>query len=586
MRTRLPVSGCLLLSAFGLVSIASAHVSWQKTYGGADDELGYSVEPTADGGFIAVGSTRSFGAGGMDVYLVKTDAQGDTLWTHVYGGTEDDVGYSVRQTADGGFIVTGYTYSDGVGWSDVYLVKTNAQGDTLWTRTYGGTDRDGGVSVLQTSDGGYVVAGWTASFGTGGDDVYLIRTNAAGDTLWTRTYGGSERDEGSSVRPTTDGGFIVAGHTMSFGAGGEDFYLVKTNASGDTFWTRTYGGVNLDQGWSTQQTADGGYIIAGCTQSFGAGFWDYYLVKADSDGDTLWTRTYGGAGNDLGFAIQQTIDGGYIVVGQSESPGAGPWDILLVKTDAQGDTLWTKSFGEAVASGPSSVVQTLDSGYIVAGSKRSGGGDFDVYLVRLDANIDVGAVATLSPAETAESGRVYVPLAVVRGFNVSSAVFPVTMRIGADYTQTIQETLAARLDTIAFPAWTAGPVGPVPVRCYTSLVGDEDPTNDTIVDSVQVLPPPIHDVGATAILSPSGSVRAGDTLIPRARVRNFGNRSERFFDVRFCIGAGYSQKVNVANVLPADSTAELSFPPWVAESGFHSSHFTLHSSSWAVSCST
>ncbi len=202
-------------------------------------------------------------------------------------------------------------------------------------------------------------------------------------------------------------------------------------------------------------------------------------------------------------------------------------------------------------------------------------GAFDEGFVKLIGNIDVGSVAILSPTSTAESARVYQPRAVVRGFGLTSAVFPVTMSIGSGYSQTIQETLSSRLDTVVFPAWTAGPVGTLSVKCYTSLVGDEDPTNDTIVDSVQVLPPPFHDVGAVAIVSPSGSARAGDIVIPRARIRNFGNRVERFFDVRFRIGASYSEKVNVADALPAGSTAEVSFPPWVAEAG-----------NWAVSCST
>jgi hypothetical protein len=171
---------------------------------------------------------------------------------------------------------------------------------------------------------------------------------------------------------------------------------------------------------------------------------------------------------------------------------------------------------------------------------------------------------------------VYVPTAVVRSFGLNPAVFPVTMDIGTGYARTVQETLASGLcDTVVFPAWTADPEGSLEVTCFTSLAGDEDLTNDTTRNSIQVVPPPHHDVGAIAIISPSGSIRAGDTVIPRARIRNFGDTQERFFDVRFRIGASYSRTVNVANVLPSDSTAELTFPHWVAEAG-----------GWAVSCST
>ena len=189
---------------------------------------------------------------------------------------------------------------------------------------------------------------------------------------------------------------------------------------------------------------------------------------------------------------------------------------------------------------------------------------------------DVGAIAILSPSVAVDSGSVLVPSAVVRSFGLNPAAFPVTMNIGTGYARTVQETLASGLcDTVVFPAWTADPVGPLEITCFTSLAGDEDPANDTIRNSIQVVPPPRHDVGAVAIISPSGSVRAGDTVIPRARIRNFGNRPERYFDVRLRIGTNYNEKVNVADALPPGSTAELAFPPWVAETG-----------DWAVSCST
>jgi YVTN family beta-propeller protein len=189
---------------------------------------------------------------------------------------------------------------------------------------------------------------------------------------------------------------------------------------------------------------------------------------------------------------------------------------------------------------------------------------------------DVGAITVLSPTGTVDSGSVRVPSAIVRNFGLASAVFPVTMTIGSGYIQTAQETLSAGVtDTMVFPTWTAEPVGLASITCFTSLLGDEEPTNDTVMDSSQVVRPARHDVGALAIVSPTGGVRAGDTVIPQARIRNFGDAQERFFDVRFRLGASYNEKVNVADALPAGSTAELAFPPWVTEAG-----------DWAVSCST
>jgi hypothetical protein len=191
---------------------------------------------------------------------------------------------------DGGYVVAGiYDYfgSD----AQVYLVKTNASGDTLWTRTYGGTDYDYSYSVQQTSDGGYIIAGWTSSFGNQ-DQFYLVKTNSRGDTLWSRTYGGTNNDWCFSAQQTADMGYIIAGETNSFGNSWQA-YLVKTNASGDTLWTKTYGGAGSDCGYSVQQTSDTGYIVAGWTNSFGNGY-QVYLIQTNAAGDTLWTRVYGG----------------------------------------------------------------------------------------------------------------------------------------------------------------------------------------------------------------------------------------------------------------------------------------------------
>jgi len=320
------VSAVLLFTAC-FAAIAAAQTSWWRTYGGTLTDQGWSVQQTSDGGYIIAGRTYSFGAGNSDVYLTKTNTPGDTLWTRTYGGTSEDDGYSVQQTTDSGYIITGYTASFSAG--GVYLIRTNASGDTLWTRTYGYLGD--GRGVQQTSDGGFIIAG------AGYRDVYLIKTTASGDTLWTRTYGGTSEDVGTSVQQTLDGGYIVAGYTLTFGAGGYDAYLIKTDASGDTMWTRTYGGTGDDQGYSVQQTSDGGYIVAGSTSSFGAGSGDVYLIKINAAGNTEWTRTYGGTGWDGGYSVQQTSDGGYIIAGRTYSFGAGNSDVYLIKTDSLGN---------------------------------------------------------------------------------------------------------------------------------------------------------------------------------------------------------------------------------------------------------
>ena len=239
------------------------------------------MQPTSDDGYIIAGLSLSFDGGLLDAYLVKTDADGNHLWTKEYGGDESDAAYCICETSDGGYIITGFTESFGAGRDDVWLLKTDENGDTLWTRTYGGEDYEIGWSVCETSDGGYVIAGWTESFAVGFWDVYLIKTDADGDTQWTKTWGGMHIDVIISVQETPAGGYILAGHTYLSDEGDEhsDIYLIRTDPNGDSLWSRTWGGTSNEYGLSICLTSDGGYAVAGATSSFGAGGYDVWLLK-------------------------------------------------------------------------------------------------------------------------------------------------------------------------------------------------------------------------------------------------------------------------------------------------------------------
>jgi hypothetical protein len=377
------IIACLLI----LVSIdvyAQPDTLWTKIYGETSYDYGWSVQQTSDGGYIIAGHTWSSSTGSDDVYLIKTDPSGDTLWTKTYGGTHGDYGYSVQKTSDGGYTIAGETYSFGAGLNDVYLIKTDPSGDTLWTKTYGGTGYDYGWSVQQTSDGGYIIAGGTHSFGAGNADVYLIKADSSGDTLWTKTYGGTTDDKGWSVQQTSDEGYIIVGETEAY-VEVYDVYLIKADSSGDTLWTKTYSRSNNDRGYSVQQTSDEGYIIAGKTGSFGVGNEDVYLIKTDPSGDTLWTKTYGGTTDDKGWSVQQTSDEGYIIAGGTYSFGAGNADVYLIKANSSGDTLWTKTYGGTDNDIGHSVQQTSDGGYIIVGETYSfGAGLYDVYLIKTE----------------------------------------------------------------------------------------------------------------------------------------------------------------------------------------------------------
>jgi hypothetical protein len=406
----------LALISVSLVALftqpAYAVVKFAKTYGGTYDDRAFSVQQTSDGGYIVAGRTYSFGAGNGDAFLLKTDANGNIIWAKTYGGAYDDYALSVQQTSDGGYIVAGYTASFGVG-GDVLLIKTDAFGNLQWAKTYGGTISDWAESVQQTSDGGYILAGTTISFGAGDDDIFLIKTDANGNVQWAKTYGGTYSDYAYSVQQTFDGGYIVAGVTVSFGAGWPDVFLIKTDANGDTVWAKTYGGTNYDDAFSVQQTFDGGYIVAGRTWSFGAGWPDVFLIKTDAFGNLQWAKTYGGTGQDGALSVQQTSDGGYIVAGYTASFGAGSFDVFLIKTDANGDTIWDKTYGGTNSDNALHVQRTSDGGYIVAGFTYSfGAGSADIFLIKTDANGNIGScgiVKDTSPTVNTVSPSVATP---------------------------------------------------------------------------------------------------------------------------------------------------------------------------------
>ena len=263
---------------------ANAAGGWTKTFGGSCKDYGTSVQQTDDD-YIISGYTCSYGAGGYDAWLIKTDSQGNTLWDKTFGGSNYDYGSSVQQTSDGGYIITGHTYTSGAAGTDVLLIKTDSQGNKLWDKTFGGFNYNFGRSVQQTTDGGYIVAGTKTV--SGNRYIWLIKTDSQGNKLWDRTFGGSNGGEGESVQQTSDGGYIITGYTSSSGAGETNVWLIKTDSQGNKLWDRTFGGSNDDIGNSVQQTSDGGYIITGHTYSYstGAGESDVWLIKTDSNGN-------------------------------------------------------------------------------------------------------------------------------------------------------------------------------------------------------------------------------------------------------------------------------------------------------------
>jgi len=363
--------------------VFATSVMWSKNYGGSKGEYSRSLIETSNGGYAIAGWTDSYGAGEEDFWLVKTDANGNMQWNQTYGGTYRDEAQSVIQTSDGGYALAGYTHSFGAGNYDYWLVKADANGNMQWSKTFGGTETDVAYALVETSDGGFVLAGETASFGSGDYDFWLVKTDSFGEQEWNQTYGGTDNDHAISLVITSDGGIAIVGYTASFGAGNYDFWLVKTNANGEMQWNQTYGGPSWDEARSVVQTSDEGYAIAGMTASFGAGSNDFWLIKIDANGNVDWNQTYGGANYEKVHSLVEASDGGFALAGYV-SYSVFENDFWLVKTDILGNVQWNMTYGGAGWQIAYSLVETSDGGYALAGETLPSGGTVDFWLVKTD----------------------------------------------------------------------------------------------------------------------------------------------------------------------------------------------------------
>jgi hypothetical protein len=418
---------CMIFVLYAWLGAQAPDTVWTKTFGGTGSDEGWSVQQTTDGGYIIVGFTDSYGAGSEDVWLIKTDSAGNQIWDQTFGGTESDQGLVVHQTSDGGYIVLGGTMSYGAGLSDAWLIKTDSAGNVSWDKTFGGSNYDVGYCVQKTADQGYIITGETSSYGAGDYDVWLIKTDSAGNESWNKTFGGSSADFSYSVHQTSDGGYIITGQTSSFGSGIYDVWLIKTDSAGNESWSKTYGDAEYDAGYSVQQTQDGGYIITGFTESYGAGSADCWLIKTDGAGNEVWNKTFGGMNFDLGRDVQLTGDGGYVIAAGTQSYGAGGDDGWLIKTDSAGNESWNKTLGGSDNDYTKSVQQTTDSGYITVGTTETfiseeGG---DVYLIKVAPEVGVendGEIIIKNDSPTATIFRGHLPLPKGKDCKVYNAI--------------------------------------------------------------------------------------------------------------------------------------------------------------------
>lgn len=377
-------------------------ISFSKSFGDTGLNTGVFIDETADGGYVITGETADGGTS-SDMYLAKYDKGGSLSWSRHWGGSGLDVGNVVAQTSDGGYIVTGLTASYGAGGNDVLLAKYDSTGALSWDVTWGGTNNDVGRSVIQTSDGGYAVTGFTLSAGAGGADMILLKFDSSGGLSWSTTWGGTVADRGHSVYQTPDGGYVITGETSSFGAGGVDAILVKYDSAGALQWDRTWGGAGTDNGRRVVPTSDGGYAVGGFTDSFGAGLNDLFLAKFDSTGALAWSKTWGGPSEDYGYSLAQTSDNGFILVGDTASFGSGINDVNVIRYDSVGTLVWNTVWGGSGGDLARDAVQTADGGYAVVGNGQSyGAGGHDIVLQKYNSSgVMAGCSAPLCQTPTA-----------------------------------------------------------------------------------------------------------------------------------------------------------------------------------------
>jgi hypothetical protein len=383
-----------------LVSGIHAQNNFEINFGSVNGDVGNTIHQTLDGKYILAGTSYITGWVDAEVYLALIDTDGTVLWTKSYGGGLDDAPAALRQTSDSGFVIAGRTSSFGAGMSDVYLLRTDAGGDTLWTRTYGGSDFDLGKDVQLTYDGGFIVAGQESSTNGGIANMYLIKTDASGDTLWTRSYPAGAWTGAMGVVQTPDSGYMVFGDFENnvTGTGDYDLICLKLNSQGDSLWSTTYpDSVYHDYAQAIRQTADGGFVLASQreNQYIPSEPGSSRIIRIDAGGDTLWTRVFGVNYTYNIGGIYQTSDSGFAIVGYTFDTVLFSNILFITKINSAGDSLWTVDYTGLFSASGYSIDGTADGGFIVSGyTSDSTFSPGDIYVLKTGAN---GALFSCQP---------------------------------------------------------------------------------------------------------------------------------------------------------------------------------------------
>jgi len=360
-----------------------------RTFGTTFYDYGWGVDETFDGGAIIVGAKEYRSDRTRDILLVKVDENGFGLWEKSFGGSNNEEGYAVKQCMDGGFILAGYSTSYGAA-ADIYVVKTDPYGIKEWDKVYGGNNLDRAYEIIETHDGHFIIVGVTNSPGIshGNDDIWLQKIDGQGNTVWRNAYGESNHEVGYDVVELPDGGFLVLGYKNFYDVSGKDIYLIRTDSVGTIVWAKTYGSSMVfdEIGYSIHEAYPSGYLICASTNSRDNGWFDPQVIKIDYDGNMQWSAIYNGSGRShTRWVATPTYDGGAAIIGTTtyyHTNEGDNEDIYLIKIDQQGQELWNIGFEGGDSDWGWSIVETCINDLLIVGSTKSyGRGLFDIILM-------------------------------------------------------------------------------------------------------------------------------------------------------------------------------------------------------------
>lgn len=359
--------------------------SYQKNFGGKEYDMGKDLIETPDGGIIVVGSTRSYSKGEEDIWIIRIDRFGHLEWRRNYGGSAKDEGFKVIAADDGGYIILGSTYSFGAGNGDAWLLKINEKGRKIWDRIIGAEGLDIALDIAKGIDKDYILAGFTESSGEGEADLWMVKTNERGEVIWQQTFGGEQWDGATSVVANADSSYTFSGYHQSFSLGGvTDGMTICMDANGEELWKRNHGGDKSEIITNMIQSKDGGYLCVGSSDTHSQGEQDVWVFKINEEGKEIWQKMIGGKVRDIGKKAILLANGDYIIAGETASYGKGDKDAWLLKMSSSGKLLWRKEFGDAQAQVANGVIATSDGGLAFAGYTTSKEGNTDVWVVKMD----------------------------------------------------------------------------------------------------------------------------------------------------------------------------------------------------------